>query len=181
MEAIAFGGTYGDTDGSETINWLIRPSDRPGYEGRYEIVTMIRGIDIWGTDFDGLEPVDLDDPAAYERLHLNRANELAACVLTGDLPCGAEVDGRRLPGVVHFELDLTRDPNLKAASPQNLRPGFALTDSGAWAPSSAASPVRRRPGRRSRGPHRTVRRPLPSPRCRRHTRQVRALCPAHGR
>ncbi|HMO11891.1 MAG TPA: DUF6304 family protein [Actinotalea sp.] len=122
MEAIAFGGTYGDTDGSETINWLIRPSDRPGYEGRYEIVTMIRGIDIWGTDFDGLEPVDLDDPAAYERLHLNRANELAACVLTGDLPCGAEVDGRRLPGVVHFELSKYPAANQKGKTAK-LKPG----------------------------------------------------------
>lgn len=121
MESLSFGGRYVDADGSESITWLIRDSDRLGYAGRYEIATTIRGVGVWGSDFDGLEPADATAQGVREVLHLNRADELVACVLSGDLPCVAEVGEQLVAVVVHFELDLSQDPNLKPGSPENLR------------------------------------------------------------
>ena len=56
MRPQSFPGTYEDEDGVETINWHIQPSERPGWAGRYEIRTRIRGIELGGADFDALEP-----------------------------------------------------------------------------------------------------------------------------
>jgi len=105
MERFTFPGTYEDDRGIEALHWEVRASDRPGYRGRYEIHTTVRGVNIWGTDFDGLEP---DEPGAAD-LHTlalsATSGELIDCVLTGDLPCQIEVDGTRVTTPVHFEFD----------------------------------------------------------------------------
>jgi hypothetical protein len=87
MRMLSFPGSYEDDAGFEQLTWQIRSSAREGYDGRYEISARIRGIEIWGVDFDGLEPSDPSAAGARDRLHMNTAGELSACVLTGDPVC----------------------------------------------------------------------------------------------
>lgn len=109
MRPVRFEGTYVDAVGSEPVSWLIRSSARRGCDRRYEISTTIRGVDVWGFDFDGLEPVDRDAAVTGGMLALNTVGELADCVLTGQLPCTVEVSGEPVATTVHFELDLHHD------------------------------------------------------------------------
>ena len=105
METLVFPGGYQDQAGCEAICWRVEGS------GRYKLpsldfFTTLRGIDLWGTDFDNLELVD---PAAGAgQLPLNEAGELSDCELSGDLPCSVAVGGRRRPVTIAFSLDLRR-------------------------------------------------------------------------
>ncbi len=114
MQPLSFPGTLEDTAGREDLVWQIRPSLRPGNEGRYEVESQIRGVAVWGVDFDGLEPSSSGDDASRARLPLNRAGEVSECVLTGELPCTADGADQRLAITVNFRLDLRdvqgRDP-----------------------------------------------------------------------
>jgi len=125
MERFTFPGTYEDDRGIEALHWEVRASDRPGYRGRYEIHTTVRGVNIWGTDFDGLEP---DEPGAAD-LHTlalsATSGELIDCVLTGDLPCQIEVDGTRVTTPVHFEFDFRTGPDGQYREPKFLRLSIA--------------------------------------------------------
>jgi hypothetical protein len=127
VRSFAFPGTFEDHDGAETLTWQIRSSDRPGWGGRYEIRTRIRSVDVWGADFDGLEP---DDAGAADGgvLPINSAGELTRCLLTGDLPCTVEVAGQRRPTRVHFELDLREHSDRPAHNPKNLLLSTILDD-----------------------------------------------------
>jgi hypothetical protein len=118
MRPVSFPGTYLDAAGSELVTWHIRSSDRLGYDGRYEISTRIRGMDVWGLDFDGLEPVDTVITKGV--LSLNRANEISECILTGELPCTAEMAGQPVPIIVRFELNLHHNPDRPQGLPRNL-------------------------------------------------------------
>ena len=131
MRPISFPGTFEDSDGMETLTWRIQSSDRSGWAGRYEIRTRIRDVDVWGVDFDGLEP-DVADPSV---LRLNSASEITQCVLTGDMPCTSEFAGQRRPTTVRFELDLreqthrpTRDPSSLLLSTVVDGATYAITD-----------------------------------------------------
>jgi hypothetical protein len=119
METLSFPGTYRDARGVDAIIWLIGASTRSGWERRFEIRSTIRGVRVWGSDFDGLEP---EEPSLPEvnRLHLDAAGELTECVLGGDLPCSFLVDDTLGPGAVHFELDLRPDPARSPAEPRRL-------------------------------------------------------------
>jgi hypothetical protein len=121
MRPVSFPGTYVDAAGSELITWHIRSSDRPGYDGSYEISTRIRGVDVWGVDFDGLEPVNIDTEITQTALRLNAAGEISECILTGMLPCTAETAGQPVPIIVRFELNLHHDPDHPHSRPRNLR------------------------------------------------------------
>jgi hypothetical protein len=131
VRQLVFPGSFDDGHGSEDLTWRITPSGRPGYKGRYEIWTRIRGVAVWGVDFDGLEPADTADTpgsagtpgsadAVAAGLPLNAAGEIGDCVLTGDLPCVASTRDRQAPITVRFVLDLRHDPPRPAGSPRNL-------------------------------------------------------------
>jgi hypothetical protein len=68
----------------------------------------------------------------YERdaragaLILNSAGELHDCVLGGDLPCVAIIDGQQRNVAIRFALDLRRDPARSADRPKNLRLSMAI-------------------------------------------------------
>lgn len=103
MEALVFPGGYRDEAGYEALTWRVEGSRRrePPSLG---IFTTVRGIDLRGTDFDGLEPAD---PSAVSgKLPLDQAGELTGCVLSGDLPCATAAGGRRRPATISFSLDL---------------------------------------------------------------------------
>jgi hypothetical protein len=103
MEVLIFPGEYQDRDGHEAIRWRLESSRRYKFP-RLEVFTTIRGVDLWSTDFDSLEP--LDHSAATGQLPLNRAGELYDCVLSGDLPCILAVGEQRRPVTIAFSLDL---------------------------------------------------------------------------
>lgn len=113
MQPIVFPGTYQDSSGTEPVEWCIVPSSRRGWDGRFEIHAEIRGVHVWGADFDGLEAGGTAEAAS--RLALNEAGELANCVLSGELPCTVAVaPGETRPSTVRFVLDLqsAADPTL---------------------------------------------------------------------
>lgn len=134
MRAFSFSGTYADAAGLERITWHVASSERAGWNGRYEIRTVIRGVSVWGSDFDGLEP-DPDQPDATSVLSISPIHgELRECVLAGDLPCTVEHGDRRSNETLHFSLDL-RDLASKGSSPKFLTLAlelagrrFAITD-----------------------------------------------------
>ena len=109
MEPIVFPGQYVDASGTEAIEWTITPSTRPGWDRRFEVHTSIRGVHVWGADFDGLDADDIPD--AHTRVTLNRAGEVSDCLLSGDLPCAVSVAGVKRPATVHFDLDLRPQSN----------------------------------------------------------------------
>jgi Family of unknown function (DUF6304) len=120
MRPVSFPGTYIDATGSELITWHLGPPDRSGYGGSYEISARIRGIDVRGVDFDGLEPLNIDPEIAHAALRLNATGEISECILTGMLPCKAETAGQSVPIVVRFELDLRHDPDHPHGRPRSL-------------------------------------------------------------
>ena len=128
MRPLRFEGTYVDVVGSEPVTWQIRSSARRGWDGRYEISTTIRGVDVRGFDFDGLEPVDRDAAVTGRMLALNAACELADCVLTGQLPCTVEVSGEPVATTVHFELDLHHDTDRSRTGRKKLRLSTTIDD-----------------------------------------------------
>lgn len=117
MDPQVFAGSYEDAAGIEEIVWRIEGVRRHRVPG-LEIHTTIREVPVSGFDFDGLEPVDKNDPRT-QVLALNTDGELHDCVLTGDLPC-AVVAGQRREVPIHFVLDLRADPERVPARPANL-------------------------------------------------------------
>lgn len=109
MEPFTAPGRYSDATGDDDVVWSFRPSARGGWEGRYEIHAVICGVHVWGADLDGLEPVPGQAPG--DRLALNRAGELSACVLSGCLPCTVVMGDVVVGRGVGFRLDL-RDPTV---------------------------------------------------------------------
>ena len=103
METLTFAGSYEDDRGREDIIWRIEGSRRYRISS-LEYFTSIRGVDVWGRDFDGLEPVA--GSAAAGVLPLNAADELTECVITCDLPCTTMVADKRQPTTITFSLDL---------------------------------------------------------------------------
>jgi|HubBroStandDraft_2_1064218.scaffolds.fasta_scaffold292435_1 hypothetical protein len=63
MEALVFPGGYRDDAGYEAITWRVEGSRRYKLP-RLDFFTTVRGIDLWGTDFDGLEPARSLCPSA---------------------------------------------------------------------------------------------------------------------
>lgn len=125
MPAVSFPGSYEDDQGLEPLVWRIEPTERYGpKDQRYEIHTVLRGVAVWGFDFDGLEPADT--ATGETGLSLNTAGELDLCVLCGDLPCTVEVHGDRRAARVRFRLDLRiKEP---VGVPRNLH--LAMTVDG---------------------------------------------------
>jgi hypothetical protein len=124
----SFAGTYRDGRGEDPIVWRVEESARrqpPTHGPGYELHTTIRGVPVWGHDFDGLEPVDPQDPNLARLSLSSSSGELADCVLTGELPCSIERDGNQEPAVVTFCLDVRQYARAPAAAPRNLK--LALT------------------------------------------------------
>lgn len=110
MTPFSFPGTYRDRRGEEPIVWRViesRIATPPGHGPRFEVHTTIPGVPCWGFDFDGLEPVDADDPKRVEVSMSDKTGELTDCVLTGDLPCIVESEGTQVAAAVTFSLDLS--------------------------------------------------------------------------
>jgi len=105
METMVFRGGYQDQTGYEAIRYRVEGSRRYKLPS-LDVFTTIRGIDLWSTDFDSLEPVN--PSAGAGRLPLNQAGELSDCVLSGDLPCTVAAGGRRRPVTIAFSRDLHR-------------------------------------------------------------------------
>jgi len=59
---------------------------------------------------------------------LDSAGELGDCLLRGDLPCSAIVDGERREAAVQFVLDLRPNPQLSSGRPNNLRLALAIDE-----------------------------------------------------
>jgi hypothetical protein len=112
VEVLTFPGRYQDQAGSELIRWRVEGSRRYKLPS-LDFYTTTRGVDLWGVDFDGLEPAD--PAAAAGRLPLNQAGELSNCVLPGDLPCTLAV-GERRPATIIFTLDMRRHPERRPGS-----------------------------------------------------------------
>ena len=118
LVAFRFTGTYQDERGAEEVVWHVRPVETPGDPiPRFEIGTVIRGVEVRGFDFDGLDPVDSVAAAAAA---LGGRSELTNCVLSGLLPCVLEANGERQEATVTFRLDLSRNSE-RAAQPKTLR------------------------------------------------------------
>lgn len=109
MRDLVFPGTYEDARGVEPLTWHVASSTRPGWEGSYEITTTVRGVAVWGRDWDTLAP-DLVGP---------ESGDLTDCVLSGALPCTVETAAGVQPVEVVFTLDL-RQP-VDRWRPRNLR------------------------------------------------------------
>ncbi len=125
MEPLSFPGEYRDARGDVAIHWQVVPSARPGWAGRFEVRARIRGVEVWGADFDGLEPMDVSEA---DRLSLNTADEVSNCVLAGDIPCRFDIAGEVVGGQVHFELDL-RSPNVSLTLSCSINGDtYAVTD-----------------------------------------------------
>ena len=120
MRELGFEGTYQDRLGSEAISWQIVPSSRYGRMRWYEIRTTVRGVPIWGMDFDGLSPDDLDAARAAS-LPVDASEVVTDCVLSAALPMVVEVAGARREGTVCFTLDLRPGPDHPPARPRNLK------------------------------------------------------------
>lgn len=119
MKAFEFPGAFRDARGEEAITWRIRPSARPGWAKRFEIQTVIRSVEVWGGDFDGLVPSD-PKAEAIDLLNLDASGALTECVLLGYLPCELEDAGRRGEAAIRFALDLRPGAFQNRGSPQNL-------------------------------------------------------------
>lgn len=119
VEGFTFTGSYEDPAGIEHVVWCVEPSDGRGFPG-YDLRTEIRGVAIWGYDFDGLEPVSVA-AAQAAGIQLNRADELASCILTGDLPCKIDDGTDMIDGVVTFTLTLRGAADTANPNPRNLR------------------------------------------------------------
>lgn len=106
MKPMSFPGACRDARGVEPLRWRLVSSLRPGWSGRFEVLARIRGVKVWGADFDGLEPLD---PGQREDgvLPLNAAGEVGNCILSGSIPCRLDVAGEPTNADVDFELDLT--------------------------------------------------------------------------
>jgi hypothetical protein len=107
MRALMFDGTYEDQRGTEPLLWQIVPSDRYGRMRWYEIRTKIRGVEIWGRDFDGLGPDD-PDTARAASLPLDPSDVLTRCVLTGDPSVVVDAAGQRRDSMVSFSRPASR-------------------------------------------------------------------------
>jgi Family of unknown function (DUF6304) len=81
MESMSLDGSYTDDAGTEPVTWLIADSTRPGWSGRYEVTTEIRGVAFSGSDFTDLEP---DTPSSA--LTLNAAGEIDNCEVKVRVP-----------------------------------------------------------------------------------------------
>jgi hypothetical protein len=103
IDTLIFPGGYRDQAGYEALTWRVEGSRRYKLPS-LDVFTTVRGIDLWGTDFDGLEPVD--PSAAAGKLPLDQVGELTGCGLSGDLPCTMAVGGQRRPATIAFSLDL---------------------------------------------------------------------------
>ena len=120
MQSFAFDGSYEDDRGREALRWEIVPCTRYGPRMPVvEIRTVIRGVPVWGTDFDMLSA---DDPDASRAASLagDPDDMLEGCVLAGDLPVVFDVSGQRQDGVVRFTLDLRFGPGHPREDPKNL-------------------------------------------------------------
>lgn len=110
LASTMFAGTYEDAQGVEAIAWTLEPAVRrapPGHAG-FVLRTIVRGVELCGTDFDDLVPV------AAER---DDAVALSNCVLTAELPCVVERGGQRSRDVVSLRLQL---PAESTARPDDL-------------------------------------------------------------
>ncbi len=123
MDTLRFPGSYEDRSGRETIAWRVEGSHRYVLPS-LEFFTTIRGIDLWGTDLDGMEPAE--SCARPVQLPLNSAGELTECVLSGDLPCTLAVGGQHRPAAITFSLDLRRHGEPPQATPRNLSLSLVL-------------------------------------------------------
>jgi Family of unknown function (DUF6304) len=93
MRSIVFPGTFTDDAGSAPIEWHIEPHVDPRWlSPRFEFRTTIRDVEVYGSDLDGLEPVDARE-AQCAGLRLNQAGELTDCDLTGEFPLTIDRDG----------------------------------------------------------------------------------------
>lgn len=128
MDALTFPGTYFDSHGQEEVTWRIQSSQKAGWARRYEIRTVIRGVEVWGADFDGLEPLD-SSADGTKSLSLDvGSGELSDCILSGAMPCQIEdTDGKR-NATINFLLDLRSSALQNPASPTNLKLSISLSD-----------------------------------------------------
>jgi hypothetical protein len=81
MQPMILSGSLTDHHGTEHFTWSIADSERPGWNGRYQVTADIRGERVSGTDFTGLEP-----DSTTTALPLNGAGEISNCELTVRIP-----------------------------------------------------------------------------------------------
>lgn len=123
MRPVELAGTFADKHGVTPCVWTIKDSSLPGWAGRYEIRATVRGVPVWGCDFDGIEREGRDDQD--DTLELNAAGELRG-LLTGTWKC--TVDGPDGPsvGTLTFRLDLTAPPKYIPGEPKHLQLTLAV-------------------------------------------------------
>jgi Family of unknown function (DUF6304) len=103
MREMAFPGSYRAGGGAEPPEWRVRP--RPDWVEHFEVHTIVRGVALSGPDFDCLAPEDWQ-AARRARLSLGRDGDLEGCVLTGEVPLTASVEGRTVGATLRFTLEL---------------------------------------------------------------------------
>jgi hypothetical protein len=127
MKPMTFPGSYADQHGVENVTWVVQSSTAPGWERRFEVRTTVRGVEVWGGDFDGLSPDD-ESQEVRELVNLDASGSLSECVLGGLLPCHIEIEGVRHETVVRFELDLRAGPAHPPSNPKDLQLSVDVDD-----------------------------------------------------
>jgi len=105
VRLLTFPGTYEDDRGVEPLEWRISPTWPVGWAPGYAVSTVIRGVRVYGGDFDVLLPRQRGDGQGL--LRWDRLG-LVECVLGGDIPITVESGGFARPAVLRFALDLRR-------------------------------------------------------------------------
>lgn len=127
MTPFSFPGTYRDSRGEESVLWRVEAQRT---SPRFELHTTIRGLRYSGIDFDLLDPDDQGDSNVARLSPGPVSNVLTECVLTGQLPCVVERDGRTSASVVTFALDLHHEARANTAAPENLTLAITVDDTG---------------------------------------------------
>jgi hypothetical protein len=127
MEPLAFPGTYVGPQHSEDIAW--HATSRKPYDTQppqIELRTVIAGVEFRGGDLDMMDPDD-PVPAAAAGFELDPGGSLTNCVLSGELPCSVDEQGKVTPATISFALDLRPEALADRARPKNLRLGATLS------------------------------------------------------
>jgi hypothetical protein len=114
MERQFFPGVYRDQHGDERIEWRLEPDtlsirDRP--VPGFQIRCTVRGIELFGASFDGLEAVDPEAAAGADLELIPGTADITDCLLEGTLPISVTVADTRQLAAISFTLDLQRDAN----------------------------------------------------------------------
>jgi hypothetical protein len=105
IEPLVCTGTFEDEHGTEAVDWLIVPLVEKRWDG-FEIRATIRGVEVRGYDFDGLEAVDEEAARA-----VGIPTDLVDFRMTAHTTCTVTVAGVRTTAALDFTFSYFRTSN----------------------------------------------------------------------